>query len=113
MWYGSTNSITRDLIECEESPATRSHLNHYLCESIIHNGCNFSGYFNGVSPDPLLNIMVDDASVRPILMNFDVPNQDADTVLISYTRYHLTNKQKRRCLGQEQIIEVEERMYGP
>ena len=78
----SKYSITRGLIECEESTATKSHLNHYLCESTIYNGCDFSGFFNGVSPDPLLNILGDDATDRPILMNFDVTNQDANTVLI-------------------------------
>ena len=109
----SKYSITRDLIECEVSPGMRSHLNRYLCESTIHNGCDFSGYFNGVSPDPLLNLMCDNTTFRPILMNFDVPNQDANTVLIPYTRYHLTEEQKLRCLGQEPIIGVEERMYGP
>jgi len=66
-----------------------------------------------VSPDPLLNLVGEDATFRPILMNFDVTNQDANTVLIPYIRYHLTDNQKRRCLGQEPIIEVEEKIYGP
>ena len=109
----SKYSITRGLIQSEESPAVRSDLIRYLNESTIHNGCEFSGYFNGVSPDPLLNLMSDDTTERPILMNLDVMNEDANSCLIPYTRYTLTAHQKDRCLGQEPIIRVEERMYGP
>ncbi len=40
-------------------------------------------------------------------------NCDANTFLIPYNRYTLTNDQKHTCLGPQPIISVEETMYGP
>ena len=47
----SKYSITKALIECEESQATRSLIKNYLRESTIHNGSDFDGFFDGVSPE--------------------------------------------------------------
>jgi len=107
----SKYSITKTLIECEESQATRSLLKNYLRESTIHNGSDFAGFFDGVSPGPLINLMEDNTNRQPVIMDLDTRN--ANTILIPYGRYTLTNDQRLTFLGQDPITTEEDSMYGP
>ena len=107
----SKYAIVDSLLSCQDSIQRRGHIERFFHESIINDGSDCAGFFLGVSPGRLLELLSTDNS-RAILCNCEIRNTDGNTVVVPYTRYHIPGSLISSHLGPTPITEDEEKVYG-